>query len=59
MKEIGLEQKMRSYATKSDFVNFLKPKGELVRKMDFETINKNLLKVNHYSHNNLQNYCVK
>lgn len=43
MKEIGLEQKMRSYATKSDFVNFLKPKGELVRKMDFETINKNLL----------------
>jgi 2-polyprenyl-6-methoxyphenol hydroxylase-like FAD-dependent oxidoreductase len=42
MRELGLEEKLRSKATKSNFVNFLKFSGEQVRQIDFRTINKNL-----------------
>lgn len=42
MRELGLEDKLRSIATKSHFVNFYKKDGALVRELSFEVINKNM-----------------
>ena len=42
MNELGLEDNLRLRATKSNYVSFIKSSGELVRKLNFETINKNI-----------------
>lgn len=42
IKEMGLEEKMRSSASKSDFVSFFKPTGNIVRRLNFSAINKSL-----------------
>lgn len=42
MKELGLEEKLRSIAAKSGSVNFYKQNGRLIRELSFTTINKNL-----------------
>jgi 2-polyprenyl-6-methoxyphenol hydroxylase-like FAD-dependent oxidoreductase len=42
MNELGLEEKLRAVATKSNFANFYKRDGELVREISYELINKNL-----------------
>src|SRR3954465_7640272 len=43
MKELDLEDKLRSIATKSHFVNFYEKDGKLVRNLSFEIINKRLV----------------
>jgi len=42
MRELGLEDKLRFIATKSNHVNFYKKDAELVRKLSFKMINKNI-----------------
>ncbi len=42
MNELGLEEKMRAEATRSNSVDFRKPNGNLIRELDFETINKDI-----------------
>jgi 2-polyprenyl-6-methoxyphenol hydroxylase-like FAD-dependent oxidoreductase len=42
MRELGLEDELRSVATESRFANFYKKDGKLVRELSYQVINKNL-----------------
>lgn len=42
MKELGLEDKLRSIAAESNYVNFYKKDSELVRELSYEVIDKNI-----------------
>ncbi len=42
MRELDLEEKLRSIATHSNFANFFRMDGKLVRELSYEVINRNL-----------------